>query len=125
MRQRNTDQPKGTEMNPETTKAPALTPAARRLRTEIICRPGTLFTHARPYRDLNPMAPLTVDPYGDAARLIAALRAGADTPSDADAVLAQIAASLPACAMDDLNVTREALCKALRAAEAAQPICTW
>lgn len=108
-------------MNPR----PALTPAARRLRTEIICRPGTLFTRMRSYRDLNPGAPLTVDPYGDAAHLIAALRAEADTPSDADAVLARIVASVPRSAMDDLNVTREGLTEALRAAEAARPVYTW
>lgn len=112
-------------MNPETTKAPALTPIARAIRTEIIARPGTLFTRMRSYRDLNPGAPLTIDPYGDAAHLIAALRAQADTPADADAVLARIVASLPRSAMDDLNVTREALCEALSAAQAAQPIYTW
>ena len=112
-------------MNPETTKAPALTPIARAIRTEIIARPGTLFTRMRSYRDLNPGAPLTIDPYGDAAHLIAALRAQADTPADADAVLAQIVASLPARTMDDLNVTREALREALRGAEAAQPIYEW
>ena len=104
---------------------PRLTPAARRLRTEIICRPGTLFTHARPYRDLNPMAPLVLDPRGDAAHLIAALRAEADTPADADAVLARIVAGLPRSAMDDLNVSREALREALTAAEPAQPVYTW
>lgn len=104
---------------------PRLTPAARRLRTEIIARPGTLFTRLRSYRDLNPGAPLTVDPYGDAAHLIAALRAEADTPADADAVLARIVAGLPQSAMDDLNVTREGLREALTAAEAAQPIYTW
>lgn len=112
-------------MNPETTKAPALTPIARAIRTEIIARPGTLFTRMRSYRDLNPGAPLTIDPYGDAAHLIAALRAQADTPADADAVLTQIVASLPARTMDDLNVTREALREALRGAEAAQPIYEW
>jgi hypothetical protein len=104
---------------------PRLTPAARRLRTEIICRPGTLFTHARPYRDLNPGAPLIIDPYGDAAHLIAALRARADTPSDADRLLTAVVDSLPDPAMDDLNVTREALREALREAEPAQPIYEW
>ena len=108
-------------MNPNRT----LTPIARAVRTEIIARPGALFTRMRSYRDLNPGAPLTVDPYGDAAHLIAALRARADTPSDADAVLAQIVDSLPHSAMDDLNVTREALREALRGAQAAQPIHTW
>ena len=108
-------------MNPNRT----LTPIARAIRTEIIARPGTLFTRMRSYRDLNPGAPLTVDPYGDAAHLIAALRAGADTPADADAVLAQIVSSLPRSAMADLNVSREALTTALTAAEAAQPAYTW
>ncbi len=108
-------------MNPTQT----LTPIARAIRTEIIARPGTLFTRMRSYRDLNPGAPLTVDPYGDAAHLIAALRAEADTPSDADAVLARIVASVPRSAMDDLNVTREGLREALRAAEAARPVYTW
>lgn len=108
-------------MNPSRT----LTPTARAIRTEIIARPGTLFTRMRSYRDLNPGAPLTIDPYGDAAHLIAALRERADTPSDADAVLAQIVASLPRSAMDDLNVSREALTEALSAAQAAQPIYTW
>lgn len=112
-------------MNPTKAPAPTLTPIARAIRTEIIARPGTLFARMRSYRDLNPGAPLTVDPYGDAAHLIAELRARADTPSDADAVLARIVASLPHSAMDDLNVTREALRGALRGAEAAQPIYTW
>lgn len=102
-----------------------LTPTARAIRTEIIARPGTLFTRTRSYRDLNPGAPLTVDPYGDAAHLIAALRAGADSPSDADAALARIVASLPARTMDDLNVSRDALREALNAADAAQPIYEW
>ena len=108
-------------MNP--TKA--LTPIARAIRTEIIARPGTLFTRMRSYRDLNPGAPLIIDPYGDAAHLIAALRAEADTPAEADATLSRIVASLPRTAMDDLNVTREALRGALREAEAAQPIYEW
>ena len=108
-------------MNPN----PALTPIARAIRTEIIGRPGTLFTRMRSYRDLNPGAPLAIDPYGDAAHLIAALRAEADTPAEAERALAQIVASLPRTAMDDLNVTREALREALGAAEPAQPVYTW
>ena len=108
-------------MNPTQT----LTPIARAIRTEIIARPGTLFTRARPYRDLNPGAPLIIDPYGDAAHLIAALRARADTPSDADRLLTAVVDSLPDSAMDDLNVTREGLTEALRAAEAARPVYTW
>ena len=102
-----------------------LTPIARAIRTEIIGRPGTLFTRMRSYRDLNPGAPLIIDPYGDAAHLIAALRAEADTPAEAERALAQIVASLPRAAMDDLNITREALRGALNAAEAAQPIYEW
>lgn len=112
-------------MNPGTTKAPTLTPIARAIRTEIIARPGTLFTRMRSYRDLNPGAPLILDPYGDAAHLVAALRAEADTPAEAERALTQIVASLPRAAMDDLNVTREALRGALSAAEAAQPVYTW
>ena len=102
-----------------------LTPIARAIRTEIIARPGALFTRMRSYRDLNPGARLVIDPYGDAAHLIAALRAEADTPADADAALARIVSSLPRSAMDDLNVTCEALREALSAAEAAQPIYEW
>ena len=112
-------------MNPETTKAPTLTPIARAIRTEIIARPGTLFTRMRAHRDLNPGAPLIIDPYGDAAHLIAALRAGADTPAEADAALARVVASVPHGALEDMGVTREALRGALSAAEAAQPVCTW
>lgn len=108
-------------MNP--TKA--LTPTARAIRTEIIARPGTLFTRTRSYRDLNPGAPLIVDPYGDAAHLIAALRAEADAPAEAERALAQIVASLPRAAMEDLNVAREALREALSAAGPARPIYTW
>lgn len=111
-------------MNPETAKAPTLTPIARAIRTEIIGRPGTLFTRTRSYRDPNPGAPLILDPYGDAARLIAALRAEADTPAEAERALTRIVASLPRAAMDDLNVTREALRGALGAAGAARPVCT-
>ena len=103
----------------------ALTPIARAIRTEIIARPGTLFTRMRSYRDLNPGAPLIVDPHGDAAHLIAALRVEADTPADADAVLARIVAGLPRSAMDDLNVSREALRAALTAAEPARPVYEW
>ena len=103
----------------------ALTPTARAIRTEIIARPGTLFTRTRPYRDLNPGAPLIVDPYGDAAHLIAALRAESDAPAEAERALAQIVASLPRAAMEDLNVAREGLTEALGAAAPAQPIYTW
>ena len=101
-----------------------LTPIARAIRTEIIARPGTLFTHSAAYRVLYQRLP-RVDPYGDAAHLIAALRAEADTPAEAERALARIVASLPRAAMDDLNVTREALRGALNAAEAAQPIYEW
>lgn len=104
---------------------PRLTPAARALRTEIIARPGTLFTRMRPYRDLNPGAPLTLDPRGDAAHLIQTLRDESDGPADADAALARVVASLPRSAMDDLNVTREALTEALIASRPYEPIYTW
>ena len=102
-----------------------LTPIARAIRTEIIARPGTLFTRMRSYRDLNPAAPLALDPYGDAAHLIARLRDEVPTDAVLARALTQIVASLPRAAMDDLNVTREALRGALNAAEAAQPIYEW
>nr|DAM75790.1 MAG TPA: hypothetical protein [Caudoviricetes sp.] len=103
-------------MNPN----PRLTPAARRLRTEIICRYSTMFTRARPYRDLNPAAPLALDPRGDAAHLTQSVRD--EAPADADAVLARVVASLPARTMDDLNVSREALLGALIASRPYQPV---
>lgn len=98
-------------------KAPVLTPAARRLRTEIICRPGTLFTHARPYGDLNPLA---LDPRGDAAHLAQHVR---DEAPDADAVLARVVASLPRRVLDDMGVTPTALTGALIAARPYRPVC--
>lgn len=99
---------------------PRLTPAARRLRTEIICRPGTLFTHARPYRDLNPGAPLALDPRGDAAHLAQSVRD--EAPADADAVLARVVASLPRHALDDMGVTAEDLAEALIASRPYEPV---
>ncbi len=104
--------------------APALTPAARALRTEIICRWTTLFTHSAAYRALYQRLP-RVDPYGDAAHLIAALRAEADTPAEAERALARIVASLPESTIEDLAVTRDELWAALNAAEAARPIYEW
>lgn len=67
-------------MNPGTTRAPALTPAARALRTEIIRRWTTLFAHSAAYRALYRRPP-RVDPYGDAAHLIQALRDESDGPA--------------------------------------------
>lgn len=103
-------------MNP----AKALTPAARRLRTEIICRHSTLFTHARPYRDLNPAVPLALDPRGDAAHLTQSVRD--ETPADADALLTAVVASLPRHALDDMGVTAEDLTRALVASRPYQPV---
>lgn len=103
-------------MNPNRT----LTPAARRLRTEIICRPGTLFTHARPYRDLNPMAPLALDPRGDAAHMVQGVRD--EAPADVDAALARVVASLPGHVLDDMGVTAGALTEALIASRPYEPV---
>ena len=103
--------------------APALTPAARALRTEIIARPGTLFTHARPYRDLNPMAPLALDPRGDATHLAQSVRDEALTPGEADGVLAHVVASVPHSALEDMGVTLTALTEAIIASRPYQPVC--
>ena len=99
---------------------PRLTPAARRLRTEIICRPGTLFTHARPYRDLNPMAPLVLDPRGDAAHMVQGVRD--EAPADVDAALARIVASLPPRTLEELGVTARALTEALITSRPYEPV---
>lgn len=111
-------------MNPNpAAKAPILTPAARRLRTEIICRPGTLFTHARPYRDLNPgSSPLALDPRGDAAHLAQGVRDEAPSPAGADAALARVVASLPRRVLDDMGVTPTALTEALVASRPYAPV---
>lgn len=101
---------------------PRLTPAARRLRTEIICRHSTLFTHARPYRDLNPAVPLALDPRGDAAHLAQSVRDEAPTPDEADAVLARVVASLPGHVLDDMGVTARALTEALVASRPYEPV---
>lgn len=103
-------------MNPN----PVLTPTARRLRTEIIARYSTLFTHSRPYRDLNPAAPLALDPRGDAAHLAQSVRD--EAPADADAVLARVVASLPRRALDDMGVTPAALTEALIASRPYEPV---
>ena len=95
---------------------PALTPTAARLRTEIICRPGTLFTRARPYRDLNPTAVLALDPRGDAARLAQSVR-------DEAPALARVVASLPGHVLDDMGVTPMALTEALIASRPYEPVC--
>lgn len=94
---------------------PRLTPDARRLRTEIICRPGTLFTHARPYRDLNPMAPLVLDPRGDAAHMVQGVR-------DEAPALARVVASLPGHVLDDMGVTARALTEALITSRPYEPV---
>lgn len=105
--------------------APALTPAARALRTEIICRPGTLFTRMRSYRDLNPGAPLIIDPYGDAAHLIAALRDESDGPAHEGHLLTAVVDSLPESTLEGLAVTRDELWAALKAAAPARPVYEW
>lgn len=103
-------------MNPN----PALTPAARRLRTEIIARPGTLFTHSRPCRDLNPTAPLVLDPRGDAAHMVQGVRD--EAPTDADAALARVVASVPHGALEDMGVTPAALTEAIIASRPYEPV---
>ena len=109
-------------MYPRPAPAPALTPAARALRLEIICRPGTLFTHPRPYRDLNPAAPLALDPRGDAAHLAQSVRNEADTPTDADGVLTRVVASVPHGALEDMGVTPAALTEAIIASRPYEPV---
>lgn len=101
--------------------AKALTPAARALRTEIICRPATLFTRTAPYRALARRTP-AVDPQGDAAHLIAAVRDAAPSQPDADAVLARVVASLPRRALDDMGVSAEDLTEALIASRPYEPV---
>ena len=100
--------------------APALTPAARALRTEIICRPGTLFTHSAAYRGLNPGAPLVLDPRGDAAHLAQHVRD--ESPTRGDALLTAVVASLPRRALDDMGVTAEDLTRALVASRPYEPV---
>lgn len=104
--------------------APALTPAARALRTEIICRWTTLFTHSAAYRTLYRRLP-RVDPYGDAAHLIQTLRDESPARADADALLAAVVDSLPLTALEDLAVTRDELWAALKAAAPARPVYEW
>lgn len=95
---------------------PRLTPAARRLRTEIICRPGALFTHARPCR-----APLVLDPRGDAAHMVQGVRD--EAPADVDAALDRVVASLPGHVLDDMGVTARALTEALITSRPYEPVC--
>lgn len=84
-------------MNPQ----PALIPAARALRTEIVCRCSTLFTHSAAHRAMC-LRPPGVDPYGDAAHLIGRLRDEGDGPAhegrllDADGPAAALKAASPA-----------------------------
>lgn len=101
---------------------PNLTPAARALRTEIIARPSTLFTHTSAYRALTRRTP-AIDPYGDAAHLIARLRD--EAPTDADRLLDRVVASVPHKVLEDLDVTPDELAAALKAAFPARPVYTW
>lgn len=93
-------------------RRPAPAPA---LRTEIICRWTTLFTHSAAYRTLYGRPP-RVDPYGDAAHLIQALRDECDGPAHAGRLLAAVVDSLPESTLEDLAVTRDELWAALKAA---------
>lgn len=104
--------------------APALTPAARALRTEIICRWTTLFTHSAAYRALYQRLP-RVDPYGDAAHLIQTLRDESDGPAHEGHLLTAVVDSLPESTLEDLAVTRDELWAALKAAAPARPVYEW
>lgn len=107
-------------MNPR----PALTPAARALRTEIVCRYSTLFTHSAAYRAMYLRLP-GVDPYGDAAHLIGRLRDECDGPAHEGRLLAAVVDSLPESTLEDLAVTRDELWTALKAAAPARPVYEW
>ena len=104
--------------------APALTPAARALRTEIICRWTTLFTHSAAYRALYQRLP-RVDPYGDAAHLIQTLRDESDGPAHEGHLLAAVVDSLPHYVLQELGVTADELWAALKAAAPARPVYEW
>lgn len=104
--------------------APALTPAARALRMEIICRYSILFTHSAAYRTLYRRLP-RVDPYGDAAHLIRALRDECDGPAHEGHLLTAVVDSLPESTLEDLAVTRDELWAALKAAAPARPVYEW
>ena len=98
---------------------PRLTPAARALRTEIVCRYSTLFTHSAAYRALY-LRPPRVDPYGDAAHLIGRLRDESD-----GRILDAVAASIPAYVLEELRVDADSLAAALKAAAPARPVYEW
>lgn len=102
-------------MNPN----PALTPAARRLRTEIIARPSTLFTRTRPYRALTRRTP-AIDPYGDAAHLIARLRD--EAPADADRLLTAVAQSLPRAILREMDLNSEEVADLLIRSRPHRPV---
>ena len=103
---------------------PRLTPAAQALRTEIVCRYSTLFTHSAAYRTLYRRLP-RVDPYGDAAHLIGRLRDESDGPAHAGHILDAVAASIPAYVLEELGVDADSLAAALKAAAPARPVYEW
>lgn len=107
-------------MNPQ----PALIPAAQALRTEIVCRYSTLFTRSAAYRTLYGRPP-RVDPYGDAAHLIRALRDECDGPAHEGHLLDAVAASIPGYVLEELGVDADGLAAALKAASPARPIYEW
>lgn len=111
-------------MYPRPAPAPALTPAARALRTEIICRYSTLFTHSAAYRALYQRPP-RVDPYGDAAHLIRTLRDESDGPAHEGRLLTAVVDSLPHYVLEELGVTADELWAALKAAAPARPVYEW
>lgn len=104
--------------------APALTPAAQALRTEIVCRYSTLFTHSAAYRALYQRPP-RVDPYGDAAHLIQTLRDESDGPAHEGLLLTAVVDSLPRYVLEELGVTADELWAALKAAAPARPVYEW
>ena len=107
-------------MNPR----PTLTPAAQALRTEIVCRYSTLFTHSAAYRAMY-LRPPRVDPYGDAAHLIGRLRDESDGPAHEGRLLNAVAASIPGYVLEELGVDADGLAAALKAASPARPIYEW
>lgn len=98
-----------------------LTPAARALRLEIIARPGTLFAVPRPYRALARTAP-GIDPQGDAAHLVQAVRDETPTKAQADAVLAHVAASLPRAVLRQMDLNSEEIAALLIASRPHTPV---
>lgn len=111
-------------MNLRPAPAPTLTLAARLLRREIIASPATLFTHSKAYRAFYLRLP-RVDPYGDAAHLIGRLRDESDGPAHEGHLLTAVVNSLPQSTLEDLEVTRDELWAALKAAAPATPVYTW